>query len=172
MFHEATHQLFSEAYSANFPVGMDSDFWSIEGIACYMESFQRQGELFSLGNPKHVRFQAAQYRYINDNYYLPLAELSSRGMQAFQSDAEHLSMNYSQASGLVHFFMHYEQGLYREAFVMYLSDIYSSNPQRRRSPRSLAALTGVPFEELDQQYLSYISQLDTGLPKEEKAGEP
>lgn len=161
MFHEATHQLFSEAYTSNADVGVNSDFWVIEAIACYMESFQCSEETFSLGDPRYIRFQNAQYRVVEDNYYVPLQELSLMGQKAFQADPE-ISKNYSQGSGLAHFFMHYEDGIYRDAFIAYLSDIYSDLPKVRAAPRGLDVLTDVPFAKLDQQYRDYIGALKTG----------
>src|SRR5205085_7484466 len=120
MYHEATHQLFSEAYSGNYRVGEKSDFWAIEGIACYMESFQTNGETYSLGNPQYIRFQNAQSRLLIDGYYVPLQQLCQMGSVQFQSDPN-TKKNYSQGSGLAHFFMHYDDGTYREAFISYLS---------------------------------------------------
>ena len=162
MFHEATHQLFAEAYTTNQQIGVESDFWVIEAIACYMESFQRQGETFSLGNPQYIRFQNAQHRLLNDNYFVPLQQLCGKGMQNFQNDPS-ISKNYSQGAGLAHFFMHYDDGAYRDGFITYLSDIYSKNPNVRLKPRTLPQLTEVSFEKLDQQYRGYITELDTGL---------
>lgn len=166
MFHEATHQLFSEAYTSNTDVGVNSDFWVIEAIACYMESFQCSEDTFSLGNPQYIRFQNAQYRVVE--YYRPLQELCQLGQKAFQADPN-ISKNYSQGSGLAHFFMHYEDGVYRDAFIAYLSDIYSDIQKVRTSPRSLEQLTEVPFEKLDQQYRDYIGALKTGSEPEAPA---
>lgn len=162
MFHEATHQLFSEAYTTNPKVGVDSDFWVIEAIACYMESFHRQGDTFSLGNPHYIRFQNAQFRLLNDKYYVPLQKLCGLGMNAFQSDPNR-SQNYSQGSGLAHFFMHHDDGAYRDAFIAYLSAVYDRNPRVRANPPTLAELTEIGYAKLDQQYVEYISKLDTGL---------
>lgn len=162
MFHEATHQLFSEAYTGgrNKRVGIKSDFWAIEAIACYMESFEKQGEHFSLGDPAYIRFQNAQFRYLNDNYYVPLQSLSAMGADAFQNDPS-IEKNYSQGAGLAHFFMHYEDGLYRDEFITYLAAIYSKNERVRNNPPGLDELTQVKFSELDQQYRSYITDLKT-----------
>lgn len=162
MFHEATHQLFSEAYTTNPKVGVDSDFWVIEAIACYMESFHRKGDTFSLGNPHYIRFQNAQFRLLNDKYYVPLQKLCGMGMNAFQSDPNR-SQNYSQGSGLAHFFMHHDDGAYRDAFIAYLSAVYDRNPRVRANPPTLAELTEIGYAKLDQQYVEYISKLDTGL---------
>ncbi|MDB5336294.1 MAG: hypothetical protein JWN70_1913 [Planctomycetaceae bacterium] len=162
MFHEATHQLFSEAYTTNPKVGVESDFWVIEAIACYMESFHRKGDTFSLGDPHYIRFQNAQYRLLTDNYYVPLQKLCSMGMDTFQSDPNR-SQNYSQGSGLAHFFMHHDDGAYRDAFIAYLSAVYDRNPKVRAKPPSLMQLTEVAYTQLDQQYRDYISRLKTGL---------
>jgi hypothetical protein len=162
MFHEATHQLFSEAYSGskNKRVGVNSDFWAIEGIACYMESFQKQGETFSLGDPTYIRFQNAQYRLLTDHHFVPLQNLRSMGADAFQADPN-IEKNYSQGAGLAHFFMHYENGLYRDEFITYLAGIYSKIDRVRNSPPGLQDLTNVTYVELDRQYRDYITELKT-----------
>ena len=158
VFHEATHQLFSEAISTTQPVGVHSDFWIIEGIACYMESFQRNGERFSLGDPQFIRFQNARTRWVNDHYFMPLRQFTALGQQAYYAHPE-IKKNYSQASGVVHFLMHAEEGAYRDALTSYLGDVYSRVPRVRQRPRTLEELTDVKFAELDQEYLEYIAKL-------------
>jgi hypothetical protein len=160
MYHEATHQLFSEAYGSNESVGVESDFWAIEAVACYMESFHSDGQTFSLGDPHYIRFQNAQSRWLVDNYHIPLGQLCEMGMADFQSHPSR-SKNYSEGAGLAHFFMHYDDGVYREAFIAYLSDIYSKKPRVRAEPRSLEKLTELRFPKLDQQYRDYITELKT-----------
>ena len=91
------------------------------------------------------------------------------GMNEFQS-APNIEKNYSQASGLVHFLMHYEGGMYREALSEHLSDIYSLNRGVRENPRSLETITGVDYAELDRQYGEYIRQL--GQPGLDSAAKP
>ena len=142
---------------------MKANFWIIEGIACYMESFQQDGEHTSLGDPSYIRFQNAQHRYVIDKYYVPLARFAAMGGEEFQHvPKDELPKNYTQASGLTHFFLHYEDGIYREALIKHLSDIYSLNLRVRDNPRGLDKLTGVSYSELDRQYGKYISQLDCG----------
>jgi hypothetical protein len=158
LFHEATHQLFSETRPLKQAVGTHANFWIIEGIACYLESFERTGDLFSLGNPNYVRFQAAQYRFVRDKYYIPFRKFASLGINEFQSDPN-ISKNYSQASGLTHFFLHYEGGLYREDLIEHLSEIYSMKPRLRENPRPLEDITGVDAQEIDRQYGLHISNL-------------
>lgn len=159
LFHEATHQLFFESHRDDRKICENHHFWIIEGIACYMESFQRKKsdpeiedpDIFSLGDPKYVRFVGARDNLINKKYYVPLREFSGFGMHEFQGAAE-LAKNYTQASGLARFFMHHEDGRYREALVTHLTQLYSSDPRVRENAQGLDELTGIDFEILDRQY--------------------
>jgi hypothetical protein len=160
LYHEATHQLLSGSRPMTGELGMKSDFWIIEGIACYMESFQRDGDRFAVGDPGHGRLLAARKHFIADHYYVPLREFTRMGMIAFQSIKQpEIAMNYSQGAALAHFFLHYDDGRYREALIEHLSQIYSPTKAIREKPDSLEILTGVAEEELDQQYADYIRRL-------------
>jgi hypothetical protein len=165
LYHEATHQLLSGSRPRNIEVGVKSDFWIIEGIACYMESFQREGNRFSVGDAGNQRLQAARTHFIKDDYYVPLREFTRMGMTAFQT-AKEIRKNYSQGAALTHFFMHYDDSRYREALIEYLSQIYSPKKAEREHPESLSDLTGVDDEELDRQYAEYIRQLAPPATKE------
>ena len=72
-------------------------------------------------------------------------------MQEFQRSPD-LAKNYTQASGLARFFMHYQNGRYREALVKHLAQLYSADERTRERADSLDELTGVDFPELDRQY--------------------
>jgi hypothetical protein len=135
-----------------------------------MESLKQKGQQKTLGDPEFVRFHWARNRYLSEGYFVPIGRFASMGQRQFQNfSAEELSRNYSQSSGLVHFFMHYEEGLYRDAMVEHLSEIY--RPGRRIHPvPTLAELTGVPFAELDKQYQDYLRTQDRSL-KARPAGE-
>ena len=159
LFHEGTHQLFFESHPLNRPIGERSNFWIIEGIACYMESFQRNDGRFSLGDPNYIRFAGARANFLVKEYYLPLREFSAMGMFGFQH-APDLAKNYTQAAGLARFFMEYDNGRYREALVKHLTQLYSANPRERDHAMSLEELTGVGFEDLDQQYADDARKID------------
>ncbi len=160
LYHEATHQLLSGSRPMTGEIGVKSDFWIIEGIACYMESFRREGNGFSVGNPGHQRLQAARIHFVDEYYYVPLRDLARMGMQAFQSVKKpEIAKNYSQGAALTHFFMHYDNGRYREALIEHLSQVYSPTKSVRENPDSLEELTGVEFQELDRQYGDYIRHL-------------
>jgi len=151
LFHEATHQLFQETRPVKRDVGQRSNFWIIEGIACYMESLADQGDYYTLGGFEQDRIAAATHRLLKDDFYVPLAELVTYGMTDLQRD-ERLPMIYSQSTGLTLFLMHYEAGRYREALMGYLDAVYAG----KATPQTLSKLTGVSYEELDRQYREFI----------------
>lgn len=162
LYHEATHQLLAANLKPSPVIARDENFWLIEGIACYIESFRVADGEVSLGDPRFLRFVAARFRKLADPpYYLPLAEFTAMGKDAFQRHPQ-IKNNYSQASGLVHFFMHYEGGRYRDDLIEHLRQIYKQAETGKR-PFALEALTGVSFPELDQQYGEYVAKLSQSL---------
>jgi hypothetical protein len=157
LFHEGTHQLFFESHVLNRPIGEKSHFWIIEGIACYMESFQRKSGSFTLGDPRYIRFAGARNNLLQKGYYVPLRDFSGMGMHEFQHAPE-LAKNYTQAAGLARFFMEYDNGRYREALVKHLTQLY--NPREREALPGLDRLTGIDFEDLDRQYAEDARQVE------------
>lgn len=161
VFHEATHQLFSETRPSRQPIAVQGNFWIVEGIACYMESFEQTEEGFVLGDPSYVRFQNARDRRLGrkeielEPYYRPLVQFTAMGQDDYQRDPQQRA-NYSQGAGLAHFFMHFQEGLYRDDFIEHLSEVYSQASRTRAAPRSLEELTEVPYGELDRQYGDYL----------------
>jgi hypothetical protein len=172
MYHEVTHQILSE--SALKPIGVGNwaigDFWLVEGLACYLESFQPQGRSGTVGDPKHVRIQWARRFLVDDGVFVPLERFTAMTQHDFQcadmvngpERVKRLQQHYAQAAGVTHFFMHSVDGRYRDALVKYLSQIYSADQRIRKNNETLAELTGVSFAELDRQYKDYIGSLDEG----------
>lgn len=158
LYHEATHQLLTGSRPQTREIAMRANFWIVEGIACYMESFQRDGERYAVGDPGHFRIMAAQNNYMNVGYYVPFRTYTRMGMVAFQRDPN-LPKNYSQCAALTHFFMHYDGGKYRDALIEHLSQIYSPRDAVRNAPESLVDLTEVDDVELDRQYGAYIKNI-------------
>ena len=169
LYHEATHQLLAAHLKPSPVIAREENFWLIEGIACYIESFRMADGEVSLGDPRFVRFEAARFRKLKDGYYLPLAEFTAMGKEAFQRHPQ-ITNNYSQASGLVHFFMHYEGGRYRDDLIDHLRDVYKQAETGKR-PRALEILTGSNFAELDQQYGEYVLKVSQAL-KEDFSTQP
>jgi len=162
LVHEAVHQLLSETLPAvringqkpNWWASRKSNFWIIEGIACYFESYVDRGNFYTLGGFDNDRMRAARYHLFKEApFYLPLEELTSLDMKKFQQHPDVVKL-YSQGTGLTSFLMHYDHGRYREALMAYLREIYHGRDQRL----SLARLTGQPFDQLDREYRDYCLQ--------------
>lgn len=155
VLHEATHQLFSESYNLQSLIAVESHFWLVEGIACYMESLHRTKHALLLGGSHQPRFQDARDCTLNENFQIPLRELSGWGIESFQN-AENLVSLYSQATGLTYFLMHYQSGRYRPHLLACLRDIYT----KQDTTQSLEHHTQVSYEDLDQQYHDFLEQSD------------
>lgn len=157
LYHEATHQILWESRSYKRDIAEANHFWVIEGFACYMESYRRESGVISLGDPEFIRFDNARARLIADRFYLPLATTVELGMKEYQAQ-QSLPLLYSQASGMVHFFLHAENGRYRDSFLEYVAGIYASRKSNGSDIPSLEKLTGLSFHELDVEYIRYMSR--------------
>jgi len=151
--HEAAHQLFAEMRKTSPLAGERCGFWAMEAAACYLESLVATADGWTLGGRDAGRALAAGERLIDDDFYVPLAELCALGRRELQAD-ERLPAIYSQISGLVDFFMNGEQARYREEFVEYLVRIYTGSV----SPDTLARLCGTSHAELDDAYRRHMAR--------------
>lgn len=176
LFHEATHQILdiptrrarhTAARAAaqklrqrpqEWVLGGRSGFWVIEGLACYFESFEVKDGVVSVGRPDHIRFVAAQHRLLRDNFYIPLETFCRMGKDDFQHHPN-VRQLYSQASGVAHFLMHYDDGRYRDDLVQLLAALYRPNARNPLQTPNLSQITGVPFTDLDQQYREHLQTL-------------
>lgn len=161
MYHEVTHQLLLESSSKVRAVGESAHFWVVEGFPCYLESFVESSEGPKVGNPGHPRFTLAQLNLARDNEYYEFRSFCSQGQKQFHQggNAEILQKFYSQAACMVHFYLNYEDGLYRDALITHLSEIYSANNTVRAKAQGMDRLTGVSYEVLQQQYREYLSSI-------------
>lgn len=166
LFHETTHQLLSESLKQAIQPGLDSDFWIIEGLACYLESFKPAPHGGSVGDADHVRIHWARtFLTESPSFYVPMQQFTAMPQRDFQcmnmvdgaDRVDRLQRLYAQAAGLSHFFLHYRDGVYRDAFIEYLSKVYSPDKRIRERVPSLDELTGVSFAVLDQQYHEHIA---------------
>ena len=152
LYHEATHQLFHESRPVSLAVGRQGNFWIIEGVAMYMESLREADGFYVVGGRDDVRMRDARFRLLKDDFYVPLSEFVTLGMEQLQAD-KRIRALYSQAAGLTHFLIHYDGGRYRDALVAYLTAVYTG----RDGPQTLAQLAGVSLRELDRQYREFMS---------------
>ena len=164
LFHEATHQLFYESLPTDRLVGEETNFWFVEGIACYLESFRETdgaaGPIYEVGDPGDVRVYAARVRLTRDRFYVPLRQLTGMSRIEIQADPNLIGRLYSQSSGLCHFLMHGGGGEYRDEVGDLLAALYHRPPRDRRPVPTFADLTGLPFEELDRRYAEHVALLN------------
>lgn len=149
VIHEATHQLFSECRDHRNGDGSRGNYWVLEGIACYMESFRDRGDRVELGTWDTPRLMAARRRM---QKFIPLERLVQLDLKDFEGpDVVDL---YVQSAALCHFFMHHDGGSSREAFVKYLEEVYLG----RANYQSLTDLVGSDFATLERQFLEHVTQ--------------
>ncbi|MFM7159823.1 MAG: hypothetical protein ACKO3P_05535 [Planctomycetaceae bacterium] len=157
LYHEAAHQLLSGARPGHGEIGVDNDFWPIEGIACYVESFlPTEGGGGTLG--VNQRVLAARQQLLQERYYIPYTAFCQLGLHEYQDDPE-IKRNYAQAAGLVHFFLNAEEGRYRDAFIEYLSQVYSPTKSVRTRPEPIYRLADVEPGDLDREYERALREL-------------
>jgi hypothetical protein len=149
VIHEATHQLFSESREHRHGDGSRGNFWVIEGIACYMESFRDRGGHVELGAWDTPRLKRGRTRI---EKLIPLEKLVQLGMKDF--DGEEIYDLYAQSACLCHFLMHHENGRYRDVFVKYLEEVYLG----RAEHQTLAEILGVDYASLDRQFRQHVAE--------------
>jgi len=179
LYHEATHQILDMATRDaqniaararglklkqrppyKWKLGENSNFWVLEGIACYFESFEIENGHVSVGDPAYVRFDTACQRIVNpgDAFFMPSQTFMRLGKQDFQYHPQ-LGPLYTQGAGFAHFLMHFEDGLYRDDLITLLSEIYRPDPADALNEPSLPEISGVSFDMFDRQYHSHMQSL-------------
>lgn len=177
VFHEATHQILDLATKQHrltaarrlktlqrkqsvepWRLCGRSNFWLIEGLACYFESFEVTDGVVSVGDPNYIRFVGAKQRYLLDDFYVPLQNFTALGQDAFMQHPN-VAQFYTQASGVAHFLLHYEDGIYRDDLVKLLTAVYRPDLKNLLKQPSLQEISGVRFGELDLKYRNHLEQL-------------
>lgn len=183
LYHEATHQILDmhtredrerasraralrlrQRNITDWEICRNSNFWIIEGLACYFESFEIRDGQVSVGRPDYIRFDTARQRLLYPEYffYMPQAQFMALGRDAFQQHPN-VSQLYTQASGTVHFLLHYDNGRYHDAFVELLSAVYRPDLKNILAEPSFAEIADVPFDQLDREYREHMRTLDDQL---------
>lgn len=161
--HELTHQLFCEAIQDNvlLPEEWRSDCWIIEGLALYMESIwidQFDGkEIATLGGWDAPRLQPARYRRLHDETWIPWDDFRRANNERFRTGPD-IKQWYSQAAGLVHFWMDGKPDS-RAAFLNYVRNAY------RGLSSSEILLEAKQDEDLRQAYDQFLLQPESRLSK-------
>lgn len=177
IYHEATHQILDLATLRDrtnasrkrrlvlreprvrpWVLAEDSNFWLLEGVACYFESFVINEGQVTVGDPTYIRFVTAQHRLFEDNFFVPLGQFCSLGRDEFQTHVNFRQL-YSQSSGVVHFLLEYNDGQYKDDFVTLLNAVYRPDLNNVTRQPSLQQITGMKFPQLDQQYREHMGNI-------------
>ncbi len=160
MFHEATHQLFAEIGKVSNQSGLQPNYWIVEGVAMYMETLHDEDGFHVVGGFDDHRMLVARFHYLKEKFYVPLANLCQMDIHAYQQDPNVVRI-YSQSAALMHFLVYYDDGVYRDAMVQCLVDVYAAKSTLQLVPKRL----GKSFEQLDKEYDAFISRNKEELDK-------
>jgi hypothetical protein len=147
--HEATHQLFSETREHRNGEGSRGNYWVMEGIACYMESFREVDDRVELGSWETPRLKRGRQRLAT---FIPIKDLIELDRKEF--DGPNIVVLYAESACLTHFLMHYDGGRYRDALVNYLETVYLGQADRE----TLSSLVHVDLETLEQQFREHVTR--------------
>jgi hypothetical protein len=139
-------------------VGEATNFWIVEGVALYMESLRCHGGYATVGGFEADRVQYSRHRALGERFYIPLQQVVTLGRQQLQQHPE-IRRLYTQAAGLTHFLMDFENQKYRPALLAYLRRVYES----RDAADTLRRITDVEPRQLDAQYLEFLNVTDAML---------
>ena len=153
--HEVGHQLFAETLNARPQIGEMRDFWVVEGLALYLESYDPHGHYATLGGPVAARLQFARYRAIREGFRVPIKEMTAWGRSDVQGHAR-LGALYSQFAGIAHFMMDDASGAYRIPLIQYARDTYRNGEPNK----TLVDYLGDAAQNLDAKYLEYLQVSD------------
>jgi len=151
VYHEAAHQLFFRHRPPLVARPTGQNAWAKEAMPLYLESFRVEGEYYLFGGPDEIRLISAKRRFLDRNEHVPIASLAQRTQRQLESDPAIQDL-YAQFSGMGYFFIHAENGRYRNAFIVFLFHLYAGDDSVERF-LSLMQRTG---PELDAAYGNYM----------------
>jgi hypothetical protein len=120
LYHEVAHQLFAETKDGSG--NSTGNNWVVEGIATYLESWEKVKDEWRPGSKFIREFQEAK-SYLAADTGFKLAPFLAIDNDQFHKENRH--RNYALSGALCHFLLHYDGGIYKEAFVSFLSAYYS-----------------------------------------------
>ena len=157
MYHEITHQLLAET-KATARGSSQGNNWVVEGVAVYAETWLKEDGVWYPGkNTKQHELQRAK-RGVQGFRLSDFARIDSKRFHA-----EGRGMNYALSGALAHFFLHYDDELYKEDFVRFLSAFYAGKVKED----SLVEFIKVEgsngpadaFARLSEQFIEYVESL-------------
>lgn len=158
LFHEASHQvLFESAGTSQFEKNV-GNYWVWEGLGTYFETLSLEADgSIRIGGLTGRRIEEARRRIVEQDQFVPLAELVSLNRKRF-GDQPEVYLHYAESMAWVVFFMHARGGRYRPAFLDYVEDAYRGRLRARGNAPSLVERLGVPAEQLDREFLAFLGK--------------
>ena len=164
-YHEVAHQLFAET-KATRSSGSRGNNWVVEGIAVYIETWKKiKGSWIPGYEIDGNRMKIAQ-RFLAAN-----ADWSLQGFAHIDNEQFHKvnrGLNYCLAGALCHFFMHYNDEIYKEDFVRFLSAYYMGKISNDSLAEYIKVEGGGGFNALEKQFKEYMATLGQEKPEAEE----
>jgi Leucine-rich repeat (LRR) protein len=162
MFHELTHQLFSEASAMKMAPVLEkvAGAWCIEGVALYMESLTQAREGWTVGGMDARRLQTARYRALRDEHWALWEPFCQGTLQDWKSSKD-IALSYSHATGLTHLFLDnlIPHAKSKSAYFSYIRSVYEGN----QSPGALFDLLGGTEQSAQLAYRKSLTVTDRHL---------
>jgi hypothetical protein len=157
LYHEVSHQLLFETAGPNAYTKNAGNFWVFEGLGTYFETVtpQPDGSL-EVGGLVGPRIAEAFNSIITRRQLIPMAEFVAFDETTFR-DKIQIYQNYQQAIAMAVFFMQWNQGAYRDAFLDYVRDAYRGQI-KRSTGRKLQDRLRQPYKTLEQQFITFLKE--------------
>jgi hypothetical protein len=157
LYHEVSHQLLFESgvAPANAYKKNAGNFWVFEGLGTYFETFTVAPEgTVEVGGLVGPRMTEARKNLTSRRTIVPFERFVRYDENGFNERGD-IFRHYQQAIALTAFLMQAEGGRYRDDFLAYVKDACQGR-LRVTSGQSLEARLGVPYSELEDQFLAYL----------------
>jgi hypothetical protein len=158
MYHEITHQLLAETKGSSSSHNSKGNNWVVEGVAVYAETWLKEDGVWKPGkNTKQPELQRAKEGVRS----FRLGEFVRIDNKEFHKEGR--GMNYAISGAIAHFFMHYDDEVYKEDFVRFLSAYYAGEV-KEGSLVDFIEVEGTEspaaaFARLNEQFVKYVEEL-------------
>ena len=164
-YHEVAHQLFAET-KATRSSGSRGNNWVVEGIAVYIETWKKIKGTWVPGYEIDGNRMKIAPRFLaaNNNWSL-------QGFAHIDNEQFHKvnrGLNYCLAGALCHFFMHYNDEIYKEDFVRFLGAYYMGKVSNDSLAEFIKVEGGGGFNALEKQFKEYMATLGQKKPEAEE----
>ena len=156
LYHEASHQLLFESAGPNDYTRNVGNYWVFEGLGTYFETVQPEpGGILRFGGLVGPRIAQARLRLLQNGEFIPIRPFVALNQARFQDDNV-VYLHYAESMALAVFLMQAHEGRHREGFLDYVRDAYRGRV-REGSGRTLEDRVGVPYRDLDREFLEYLA---------------